>query len=194
MAKINPKYENPIDNFIVFELCEPISDYLYNQKITPNIITTIGFISSLLSSYFLYKYKIYIFIPLYLFAYFCDCLDGFMARKYNLETKFGDYYDHITDIFQTVIVLFIFIYRYSFLNFRKTVIFTLFLMILFSITQGCQEKLMGKNTSDIIGITKKMCSKSFKRQIDFIRVFGSGTMIFYILFLAYYLWVKNHHN
>lgn len=190
MAKINPKYENPIDNFIVFELCEPISDYLYNQKITPNIITTIGFISSLLSSYFLYQYKIYIFIPLYLFAYFCDCLDGFMARKYNLETKFGDYYDHITDIFQTVIVLFIFIYRYSFLNFRKTVIFTLFLMILFSITQGCQEKLMGKNTSDIIGVTKKMCSKNFKRQIDFIRVFGSGTIIFYILFLAYYLWVK----
>ena len=127
---------------------------------------------------------------MYLFAYFCDCLDGFMARKYNLETKFGDYYDHITDIFQTVIVLFIFIYRYSFLNFRKTVIFTLFLMILFSITQGCQEKLMGKNTSDIIGVTKKMCSKNFKRQIDFIRVFGSGTIIFYILFLAYYLWVK----
>jgi phosphatidylglycerophosphate synthase len=194
MAKINPKYENPIDNFIVFDLCEPISDYLYNHKITPNIITTIGFISSLLSSYFLYQYKIYIFIPLYLFAYFCDCLDGFIARKYNLETKFGDYYDHITDIFQTIIILFIFIYRYSFFNFRKTVIFTLFLMILFSITQGCQEKLMGKNTSDIIGITKKMCSKNFKRQIDFIRIFGSGTMIFYILFLAYYLWLKNHHN
>ena len=33
MAKINPKYENPIDNFIVFELCEPISDYLYNESV-----------------------------------------------------------------------------------------------------------------------------------------------------------------
>ena len=192
MAKINPKYENPIDNFIVFELCEPISDYLYNKKITPNMITTVGFISSLLGSYSLYNYKIYHFIPLYLFSYFCDCLDGFMARKYSLETKFGDYYDHITDILQMVLILFILVYRYNAFNNTKIIIFTLILMIIYSITQGCQEILMGSNTSDIIGVTKKMCSNKIKAQIEIIKLFGSGTIIFYILFLSYYLWLKKN--
>ena len=36
MAKINPKYENPIDNFIVYETCSPISEYLHENNITPN--------------------------------------------------------------------------------------------------------------------------------------------------------------
>ena len=65
------------------------------------MITTVGFASSLLGSYYLYNYKIWKFV-LYTFAYLCDCMDGYMARKYKLETKFGDYYDHVTDVVQMI--------------------------------------------------------------------------------------------
>tara|TARA_Y100000991_G_C21949145_1_gene338900 strand:- start:943 stop:1524 length:582 start_codon:yes stop_codon:yes gene_type:complete len=191
MAKINPKHENPIDNFIVFETCSPISEYLNKNHITPNMITTVGLISSLGGAYFLYNYKIYAFIILYLIAYFCDCLDGYMARKYNLQTIFGDYYDHITDIIQMGLIFFIIIYRYDVFKHQTLCIITLILMIIFAITQGCQEKLMGNNTSEILGITKKMCGNNFKKNISFLKLFGSGTFIFYVMFLCYYLWLKH---
>lgn len=191
MAKINPVYENPFDNFIVFELCEPISDFLNSKKITPNIVTTIGVISSLIGAYFLYEHKIYLFILFYLFAYFCDCLDGYMARKYNKQTKLGDYYDHVTDIIQMALIFLILVYRYNIFKYKNVTILTLVIIIIFAITQGCQEKLMGNNTSDILGITKKMCPENFKRNISLFKLFGSGTIILYVMFLSYYLWLKN---
>lgn len=194
MAKINPVYENPIDNFIVFELCEPISNFLNSINITPNIITTFGVISSLIGAYFLYKYKIYPFIFFYLFAYFCDCLDGYMARKYNKQTKFGDYYDHITDIIQMGLIIIILIYRYNIFEYKSISIVTLIIIIIFAITQGCQEKLMGNNTSEILGITKKMCPEKFKKNISLFKIFGSGTIILYVMFLSYYLWLKINHS
>lgn len=191
MAKINPTYENPIDNFIVFELCSPISEYLHNKNITPNIITTVGLFSSLTSAYFLYNYKIYLFMVFYSLAYFCDCLDGYMARKYNQETSFGDYYDHITDIIQMGIILFIIVTRYNFIENRIIFIITLILLLIFATTQGCQEILMGNNTSEILGVTKKMCPNRFKKKISLLKLFGSGTVIFYVMFLCYYLWLKH---
>ena len=32
-------------------------------------------------------------------------MDGDFARKYNMESKFGDYYDHITDTLGVVIFI-----------------------------------------------------------------------------------------
>ena len=64
-------------------------------------------------------------------------------------------------------------------------------MIIFAITQGCQEKLMGNNTSEILGITKQMCRNNLKKNISFLKLFGSGTVIFYVMFLCYYLWLKH---
>ena len=191
MAKINPIYENPVDNFIVFELCEPISDFLNNINISPNMITTIGVFSSLLGAYFLYTKKIYLFIFFYLFAYFCDCLDGYIARKYKKETIFGDYYDHITDVIQMILIIFILVYKYNILKYKSITIVTLILIIIYAITQGCQEKLMGNNTSEILGITKKMCPEKIKTNISLFKLFGSGTVIFYVMFLSYYLWFKS---
>jgi phosphatidylglycerophosphate synthase len=191
MAKINPIYENPVDNFIVFELCDPISDFLNSKNIKPNMVTTIGLISSLFGAYFLYEKKIYLFMFFYLFAYYCDCLDGYIARKYRKQTKFGDYYDHVTDIIQMALIFLILIYRYNIFQYKNISIVTLIIIIVFAITQGCQEKLMGNNTSEILGITKKMCPEKFKTNISLFKLFGSGTIIFYVMFLSYYLWVKN---
>lgn len=188
MSKINPDYENPIDNMIVNYICQPISSFIHKLKITPNQITTIGLLSSLYGSYHLYYYNIKLFIIFYLFAYVCDCLDGFIARKYNQFSKFGDYYDHITDILQMCLVIWILIYKYNLIKYPKIIILSLIILIIFSITQGCQEILMGNNSSVIIGITKKMCSHKIIKKISFLRYFGSATIILYVMGIAYYLW------
>ena len=53
-------------------------------------------------------------------GYYFDCIDGPMARKYNMVTVFGDYYDHGTDIicFTLVNYYYFTLYNFSFSNFR----------------------------------------------------------------------------
>jgi phosphatidylglycerophosphate synthase len=190
MAKMLEKYENPINSFTINYICEPISDYIYKYKITPNMITTIGFISALVGSYYLYNYNFYYFAGLYVFSYICDTLDGYIARKYNQGSKFGVYYDHITDILKFIIIFIILFKRYNFINFKYMMLIHIIIVILYVIALGCQEQLLKKKSTDLIFMksSKKFCNNETKSNIRFLRLFGDGTIIFWILFLIYYLW------
>tara|TARA_B110001469_G_C9419602_1_gene214095 strand:- start:36 stop:623 length:588 start_codon:yes stop_codon:yes gene_type:complete len=188
-AKIAKKYENPIDNFIVHHLCEPISDNLYYYNVTPNMITLLGFIISIIGAISLYNYKIYQFMFLNTISYYCDCLDGYMARKYKLQTKFGDYFDHITDNLQVVIIIGVLIIKYRIFYYPKLIIFSLGIIGMLLITQGCQEALMKKeNNSLMLTFTTKLCNKNAINNINILRFFGAGTSQLYVLIITYYLW------
>jgi phosphatidylglycerophosphate synthase len=188
-AKIAKKYENPIDNFIVHQLCEPVSETLYKYKITPNIITIIGFIFAIFGLIGLYHYKIYHFMIFNVLAYYCDCLDGFMARKYKQTTKFGDYLDHITDILQVLGIIYVLFTRYKLIKFPKLIGVSMIMAILLFIVQGCQEQLMDQlNNSIVLSSFKTMCKKSMKNHINILRLFGAGTTQLFVLIISYYLW------
>ena len=187
-AKIKAEHENFIDNFLL-TICDKISDSLHKINMTPNIVTTIGFISALLSYYFLYYYKIQYFAPLYILAYFCDCLDGFMARKYKQTSQFGDYYDHFTDITQIVMYVYILYKRYEIFKHPKIILLSSIMFILLMITQGCQEKLMKKeNTSKILSSYQFLCFAKLKERIGFLKFFGAGTNTLYFTLIGVYLW------
>jgi phosphatidylglycerophosphate synthase len=187
--KIDRKFENPIDNFILDYICEPLSIICYSNNITPNTITLIGVINALVSYWFLYNYKIHYFILFFMFAYICDCLDGYLARKYNIESYFGDLFDHITDILQYILLIVILIKKYNFLKYNKLIILSICFIILMFITQGCQEKIMNQNNnSQILSNFKKICSSSIEAKINILRFFGAGTTQLYSILLSYYLW------
>ena len=57
------------------------------------------------SAYFIYTHQFLLSAALFIFAYIFDCLDGYVARTYNMVTKFGDYYDHVTDVLKLVVFL-----------------------------------------------------------------------------------------
>jgi phosphatidylglycerophosphate synthase len=95
--KIPEENENPID-VILCRICDKMNPILYNYNFTPNIITTISFIFTLLVVYFIINGNYVLASLSYILFYFFDCADGKFARKYNMVTRFGDYYDHITDI------------------------------------------------------------------------------------------------
>ena len=103
--KLRIKYENPIDNMI-YKIVEILDHIFYKLNFTPNIITTLSLLFGLLSAYYFY-YNNYLCIPLYLFSYILDFSDGFFARKYNMITIFGDYYDHISDLIKFIITFYI---------------------------------------------------------------------------------------
>ena len=50
-------YENPID-VLFYHIIHYMSDIVYHLNITPNMITTIGLLCSLISAYYLYNKEV----------------------------------------------------------------------------------------------------------------------------------------
>lgn len=84
-----------LDDNLAWLLVQNI-DFLKN--IHPNYITFSGIISNFLILYLLIKKDYNILIPLIIYRYFTDILDGAVARKYNKTSKLGGYLDTLNDV------------------------------------------------------------------------------------------------
>lgn len=182
--KIAKKFENPIDNIII-DFCEYIGPVFKSLNFTPNMLTTISLIIALIGNYNIYIGKYELGGLLFLIAYIFDCLDGNFARRYNMVTEFGDFYDHISDISKNIVLIWVIIS----LNIkRKTKIYFVGFLILTYILQtihlGCQELIYDK-PSPLIGKLISLCTN--KDNILYTRYIGCGTWYVLIVVIIIYL-------
>lgn len=113
---INMKYgndkdfESPFDTFFFHPLATKTVDIYKQLGLTPNNVTTLSLICSLLSTYYLYygKYNTAAFI--YLLNYYFDCVDGRLARKYKMSSDIGEAYDTLSDNIAGAILLLVMFY------------------------------------------------------------------------------------
>lgn len=185
--KIDIHMENPLDSLLV-DLCEPVSCVFKKFNFTPNMITTIGLMIGLLSIYFIIKRKYVIGVVLFILCYFFDCLDGYYARKYNMVTRVGDYYDHFRDLFICISILVLLFIRYKELKMESFfVICICVFMVFFCTHMGCQEhKSTFPEHNECLDILKRLCPS--EDAIHYTRFVGCGTFIcivsFFIVLLA----------
>ena len=96
--KLLDEYECPFDIYM-FKFINMHLDMYYKLGFTPNMVTTLSIIFGLLAAYEII-YGNFIFAAfLVLVSYYLDCVDGKLARKYNMVSQLGDYYDHFGDLF-----------------------------------------------------------------------------------------------
>jgi len=177
--KVHQEYDNPIDHFLL-HFVDIVNPLCYKINFTPNILTTISGIFGLLSVYSIYNgYMIYggIFI---LISYFFDCCDGNFARRYDMVTKFGDYYDHVKDNL-VMILLFVAFIKQNKININKikyiVVIVWILLFIMSFVFFGCQEKIYNTpEHSETLKILTCTCYGDPKETILIVRWIGSGTI------------------
>ena len=160
MRKIPSKYENPFDNFI-YKIVIFITPYLRKLNLTPNQITTIGNIFGITGIYKLYKNNYISSAILYLIRYIFDCIDGYYARKYNMITNFGDWYDHISDLLIHLIYI-ILLYVKKINLFKYFFISYLILLFLVTLHLYYQEKYYNKNEAPALNITHNIIPNFFK--------------------------------
>lgn len=188
MSKLPQEHENIIDHQLI-SLCEYISEPIHNLGITPNMITTLSTIIGLGASYFLYHNKIPHFISCIILYYFGDCLDGHIARKYNQETKFGDFYDHARDLLVFTILFYISYKKYKTVICHKIIIAMIIMFFILQIHVGCQQKIFDKDNIESLSALKKLCT--YDDMIVYTRHFGCGTFMTFtvimILFMHYKL-------
>ena len=181
--KIDRKHENPIDNILI-DMCEYISPMLHKLKITPNMITTIGVFFNILSLYVYFQKKKFQAAFYWFMNYFCDCLDGYVARKYNMVTEFGDWYDHVTDLIGFISLLVLFYYTNSnIIVFIPLIILTLLAMV----QMNNQEKISNSSKSTTLDSMNFIVKYIPNINIEYSRYVGAGTFHFVIILYILYL-------
>ena len=173
--KVDSSIECPVDNFlyIIVEVLDPI---FYKLDFTPNMITTLSLISGLYSIVLLNNNNIYLSSIFYMIAYLFDHLDGYYARNYNMCSKFGDYYDHITDIVQFILIIYV-MYKKNKSHLMKKIPFIILIGFLSLINLGCVECHYDGDESESLSILKKLCIN--KNLIHYTKFFGCGAFQLY---------------
>ncbi len=190
MRKLPPHLENPIDNF-VYLIVEILSPLMHEFGLNPNSITTLSLLCGIYSGYLVYKRHYLWAIVFYSMAYIFDCTDGFNARKYDQETKFGDYYDHFSDVFKFIMVM-IGCFAVNVQLFWFCLPIVIIDSILVMVHLGCQEVYYGKQDSDTLNFLGK-CPTSSRKKVEgylkWTRHFGTGTstLLVILIILVYKL-------
>lgn len=90
-----------------------VVDIFYKVKITPNILTVAGLVFVLAGSYFIYTQEFFKAGLLIIIGNLFDALDGSLARRHNLSSKFGAFLDSVIDRLSDVIPLFVLLYNFK---------------------------------------------------------------------------------
>ncbi len=192
MKKIPKHLESPIDN-LVYILIEKIAPTFYSLGFTPNMITTLGNIATGLSAYALYNEYFMISAILFIISYIFDCLDGYVARRYDLVSKFGDLYDHTSDLIKIILISYI-LYKINPILFIATLPLLVILFVLMSSFLAYQEKLYDKSQSSYtLSLLSNLCfaksdQRTVIRHMEYAKYFGCGTFtaVMTIIIALYY--------
>jgi phosphatidylglycerophosphate synthase len=181
MRKVHEDCENPIDHFLL-HVAEIVCPFFRSIHATPNMLTTMSNIFAGICVYMILNgHKWYAFIMFWM-AYFFDCLDGHYARKYKMVTIFGDYYDHISDIFKIVIILIALYLKYPSLFMKYTPILAI-VLIGTGMHMYYQEVLY--NSADHSPTLSALSILPFPKEkeehlIKYTRYFGCGSLMLVI--------------
>jgi phosphatidylglycerophosphate synthase len=182
--KIPRHYENPFDNVFI-DIAHWFNVHVFRQlNFTPNMITTLSFISGVLIALLVYKKYYLAASASFLISYIMDCADGNYARMYNMVTQGGDIFDHVSD-WTKLLLVFVLIYVRLEGNMQKYifVVLTVILSISCGIHMGCQEKIYEKGESSTLHVTRYFCPNT--SHITYTRLLGCGTLtMFYIVFMV----------
>ena len=88
----------------VYGIIRPLIDLLVRHRVHPNLLTTLGFISTLGAGLAFHQHNVRWAGFLILLGGFFDILDGRVARLTQLGSKFGAFYDSTLDRISEIVV------------------------------------------------------------------------------------------
>lgn len=83
-------------------IVDPVIEFIVHFNVHPNFFTVLGLISSVIGAYFFAKHDLRIGAIYILLGGLCDIIDGKVARKTGLSSKFGALFDSSLDRYSEV--------------------------------------------------------------------------------------------
>lgn len=159
--KIPLEYEDIIDNKF-YKWSDKLSPLFKEYNFTPNKITTLGLLSTLVMIYLIFKGHCQLAAIFYIVAYFFDCMDGCFARKYKMTSKYGDYYEHIVDWIRNIALVLMIVYSCKCNNRITPIVVLITLFVIANIKQAYQDKYYklktGRNETESLDFLQKIVS------------------------------------
>ena len=191
--KLSDEQECPIDVYLYNFINTHLHIY-YRLGMTPNMVTTLSILFGFIAAYqIMHNQFVYAAISL-IISYYLDCVDGKLARKYDMITKFGDLYDHFGDFLKILIIMYSLFKTSKNLTITKVICFNIILLlgILQCVHMGYQECVYNKSCeSPFLNIIGKVVAidKNPKNTIQYTKYFGCG--MWYLCFaLLIIFWGK----
>jgi phosphatidylglycerophosphate synthase len=189
--KISSKYLDPIDNKL-YDLSFVLGKYFYKLHFTPNMITTISLVFALIGIYNIHITNYKTGAVLFFINYFFDCMDGSYARTYNMTSKFGDIYDHISDWIKVSLLIITFITLDIKFKIKIIIgIISVILLVTTSIQIGLEEKIKNSD-SGILTFFKNISINYDTQYIHYFKYLGSGVTNLIVCLIIFNL--KNINN
>lgn len=164
----------------------PVVDYLRNHyNLTPNHLTLISYLSGIMAIYCLIHRYLILYSFFIIIAVVFDYYDGIMARRYDMETEFGDIFDHYTDVFTFGGVLVVLLYNYKMYRYPLLLVFYLLYLLLVSLQIICMEVVYdSRNNRKVDAPTLKMMKKYCPnaKMVGNMRMIDHGSTILLMIF------------
>ncbi len=152
-------YENPIDVWIVDNSSGLVTFLREDLGFTPNGVTLLSIVFSILAIASLWYRQLTLFVCLSALAYWMDDLDGVMARKYKLTSKFGEILDHASDALYFIGIYLVLVVRYRALAKLPVVMILLLLSSLIpTVHYACASKVCGIGSGAIGALNRALLS------------------------------------
>ena len=187
MKKIKSEYDNIFDTRC-YDIADLLSSTFRYLQFTPNMITYLNIIMSILSIYYLFYENYNLGVLFLVIRVILDCCDGYNARKYNQETLFGDLLDHYSDYIYYFCLFYILLVKINWKNRIVFIIIFVFLVCTSIVHIGCTENyyIAKKGTNTQLSKLKNLCKR--KELIHYIKYFGPGTLhVFIVMTLLFYI-------
>jgi phosphatidylglycerophosphate synthase len=194
--KLEDNLDNPID-IAIYNNIDIFMEFYKKLGFTPNMLTTLALFFGILASYFLYNNYFILAALSWFISYYYDCFDGKFARKYKMISKFGDYYDHASDIIKTILLLYVLYLKIKpkYTKNKGIIIFIIIIFIILNILTfahfGCQEKILKENKnqfeSDTLKITENFIFTDCYEQMKISKYFSCGTNIIFIIIVILFI-------
>ena len=187
MRKVDSKYLDPIEN-IITDIGDYVIPWFKAYGHTPNMLTTYSFLLGAAAVYHLYYDNYTYFASCFALSFAFDCWDGHMARAYNMTSKFGDLYDHVTDVAVDIMLLYVVYVKYK--NQLTIPVIVIFLLMTYLMNKhiGCYQKMymeLEKGEQETLDTISKLCPNT--DDIRWSRFFGPGVYnIIFIIGIIYY--------
>jgi CDP-diacylglycerol--glycerol-3-phosphate 3-phosphatidyltransferase len=91
-----------VDGF--YTIVNPIGDFLESANVHPHVVTTAGFLLSLVTAWLFWKGSLFLGGIAFILSGACDVLDGRLARNTNRSSRFGAVLDSTVDRYSEIVV------------------------------------------------------------------------------------------
>ena len=135
MNNFTKKNVGLIDSKIIYPIANILSCPIYKLGFTPNQVTFTTLIIRTFAIYYMFlKQKPKLVFKLFVISWFTDAIDGLIARKYNMQSKFGAVFDKIVDYISILTTLVILLLKYYNNNLVEySIFYLLYLLVCFGI-------------------------------------------------------------